>query len=76
MNYVCIQIARRINVAEDDWKSFRRRELLCTNVSRSETIATVTSSWAQVDGVWHLEVIAQAFIEHQFRTIEEHRHHV
>lgn len=75
MDDVGIEVARRINVSENDWESFGGAELLGSYVGHSETVAAGRSR-RQVDCVRDLEVVAQALIDHQLRSLEKHWHYV
>lgn len=75
MNDIRVKVAGWVDVAENHRKGFRRCELLRSDVGRAEAVAA-GSRRTQVDCVRDLEVVAQAFVDHQLRSFEKHGHHV
>lgn len=75
MNDVRIQVARRIDVAKDNWKGLRWGQLFRADISRSEPVAVVAllRVWTHRERVRDLKVIAQSFAVHQLGALEWNR---
>ena len=60
---VGIHIAIRINISQQNGKSFRWRNLFCSNICSTKSI-TRWCYWTHVDCVWNLEMVTQTFVNH------------
>lgn len=69
MDNIGVEVASRIDVAQEHGKSFRGAELLGAHIGGSEAISTGYHI-AHVDGVRHLEVVAQALVQHDLGALE------
>lgn len=75
MDDVGVQIAGWVDVAHQDGKRFGRWDLLRADVGGAEAVAGRRVA-GQIDGVRHLEVVAEALLDDQLGAFEGRRHHV
>lgn len=75
MDNIGVQIPGGIDVTHQNRKRFGRRDLLGAHVGGTETVAGRCAA-GQIDGVRHLEVIAEALLDDQLGALEGRWHHV
>lgn len=75
MDDVCIQIARRIDVPQQNGKRFRWGQLLRADVHGAEAVAAGIRG-IQINCVGNLKVVAETFVDDQLGSFKVHRHHI